>query len=293
MARKTGHFKTDEAREEFYGRYDAVGAHWPVPATEVDIETRYGPTHVRRSGDPDGSPIVLLHPHTGTSVAWWRLVEPLAAEHDVLALDTIGAIGKSVQTKPIESSADYAAWLGDVLDGLSVSTPHLVGYSEGGYVSMCAAVGSVSIASLTAIEPAGSIARVSPRFLGSMMLAGIKAQLSDRALQDFAERISPGVTFAPGEMEMVLFGGKHFRQALPFPKKLDDDDLRGITTPTLLYMAADSELCDPEVVAERARRLMPDVEIVIVPDAQHGLPFQYPDLTTRTILEFIADVEDR
>ena len=80
MARKTGHFKTDEAREEFYGRYDAVGAHWPVPATEVDIETRYGPTHVRRSGDPVGSPIVLLHPDAGTSVAGWRWVGRVAAD---------------------------------------------------------------------------------------------------------------------------------------------------------------------------------------------------------------------
>jgi hypothetical protein len=38
---------------------------------------------------------------------------------------------------------------------------------------------------------------------------------------------------------------------------------------------------------------MPEVEIVIVPNAQHGLPFQFPDLTTKTILDFIARVEAR
>ena len=86
---------------------------------------------------------------------------------------------------------------------------------------------------------------------------------------------------------------KTFRQALPFPRRLEDEDLQRITTPTLLYMAADSEVYDPEQVAERAGRLMPDVEVVIVPEAQHGLPFQYPELTTKTVLEFITRVEAR
>jgi hypothetical protein len=38
---------------------------------------------------------------------------------------------------------------------------------------------------------------------------------------------------------------------------------------------------------------MPDVETMVVPDAQHGLPFQYPELTTETILDFVARVEAR
>jgi pimeloyl-ACP methyl ester carboxylesterase len=292
MAQEIGRFKSEEARAEFYRLYDEVRGRWPVPSTELDVDTRFGSTHVRRSGDPNGSPVVLIHPHTGTSLAWWRVVEPFAAGQEVFALDTIGAMGKSVQTKPIEGAADYSTWLGDVIAALELDSPHLVGYSEGGFVAMCAAMDSASIGSLTAIEP-GGIARISTGFLGSMLFAGIKAQFSDRALQDFAERISPGVTFAPGEMEMVLFGGKNFRQALPFPKRFEDEDLRRITVPTLLYMAANTELYDPDRAAERAGRLISDVEIVIVPEAQHGLPFQYPELTTKTILEFIAGVEAR
>ena len=265
--------------------------HWPVPSEELEVDTDYGMTHVRRSGKPDSSPMVLVHPNLGTSLAWWRLVEPLARVHQVFAVDTIGALGRSVQTRPIIDASDYARWLGGVIEELDLDRAHVVGYSEGGYVAMSSALGGVPIRSLVAIEPGGAIAKVSTRFLAAMIVAGVKAQFSHGALQQFAERISPGVEFAPGEMETVLYGGKNFKAALPFPKRFTDEELAAIDVPTLLYMGANTELYKPERAAERARRLMPDVETMIVPQAQHGLPFQYPELTTKTILDFVAGVE--
>jgi pimeloyl-ACP methyl ester carboxylesterase len=290
---RVGRFKSEEARTEFLRRYDEMLGYWPVAAEELEVDTDYGPTHVRRSGMPDSSPLVLLHPNLGTSLAWWRLVEPLAQAHQVFAVDTIGALGRSVQTKPIVDASDYARWLGGVIEGLDLGTTHLVGYSEGGYVAMSSVLGGVPARSLVAIEPGGAVAKVSKRFLAAMVVAGIKAQFSDGALQEFAERISPGVEFAPGEMETVLYGGKNFKAALPFPKRFTDEQLTAMDVPTLLYMGADTELYDPEAAADRANRLMPDVEVMIVPNAQHGLPFQYPDLTTKTILDFVARVETR
>ena len=288
---KVGHFRSEEARAEFHRRYDEMLQYWPVASEELDVATEFGTTHVRRSGDPTGAPLVLVHPNLGTSLAWWRLVKPLAQDHHVLALDTIGALGRSVQTKEIVDSSDFADWLRDVFQSLGLERPHLVGFSEGGWVAMSAALGRVPIRSLVAIEPGGAIAKISKRFLGAMLMAGVRAQFSDSALQQFAERISPGVEFAPGEMETVLAGAKNFRSALPFPKRFTDEDLMSIEVPTLLYMGANTELYDPMEAADRAERLMPDVETVIVPDAQHGLPFQFPELTTKTILDFIMRVE--
>jgi len=289
---KVGRFKSADARAEFLRMYDKVLTHWPVACEELDVATDFGTTHVRRSGDPDGSPMVLVHPNLGTSLAWWRMVEPLAQAHQVFALDTIGALGRSVQTKPIAGAADLAGWLGGVIEELGLRGAHLVGFSEGGWVAMSAALGRVPIRSLVAIEP-GGIVKISKRFLGAMLIAGVKAQFNDKALQQFAEHISPGVQFAPGEMETVLYGAKHFKPALPFPRQFTDEDLSNLDVPTLLFMGAKTELYDPEAAAERANRLMPDVETSVVPKAHHGLPFQYPELTTKTILDFVARIEDR
>lgn len=290
---KLGRFKSEEARLEFLRLYDEVLGHWPVTSEESDVDTEFGKTHVRLSGGPAGSPIVLVHPNIGTSLAWWRLVGPLAQVHQVFAIDTIGALGRSVQTKPISDASDYARWLSDVIRLLDLEDPHLVGYSEGGYVVMSAALEDVPIRSLVAIEPGGAIAKISKRFLAAMIVAGVKAQFSDKALSQFAERISPGVEFAPGEMETALYGAKNFKPGLPFPRRFTDGELGSIHQPTLLYMGAETELYDPVEASERAHRLMPDVETVIVPEAQHGLPFQYPELTTRTILDFVARAEGR
>lgn len=290
---KVGRFKSEEARTEFLRRYDEMLKHWPVPSEELDVDTDYGATHVRRSGNPDSSPMVLIHPNLGTSLAWWRLVGPLAQAHQVFAVDTIGALGRSVQTKSVVDASDFARWLEHVLKQLELDGAHLVGFSEGGFVAMASAMRGAPIRSLVAIEPAGALSKIRKRFLGAMLVAGVKAQFSDGALKGFAERISPGVKFAPGEMEAMLYGAKNFKSALPFPKRFTDEELRAIDVPTLLYMGANTELYNPEAAAERAKRLMADVETMIVPQAQHGLPLQYPELTTRTILDFVTRVEAR
>jgi pimeloyl-ACP methyl ester carboxylesterase len=290
---KVGRFRSEEARAEFLGMYESMREHWPVAAEEMDVETGYGTTHVRRSGVGGASPIVLIHGNMGTSLMWWRLMAPLSAVRPVFALDTMGALGLSVQTKPIEGASDYGAWMGDVITQLGLDRPHLVGFSEGGYVAMNAALGSVPVGSLVAIEPGGAIAKISKRFLGAMAVAGIKAQFSDNALRDFARRLTPGFEFVPGEIEMMTRGAKSFKPALPFPRRFTDEELENITVPTLLYMGSDTELYDPVEAAARANEFIPDVETLIVPEARHGLPFQFPELTINTILDFATRVEAR
>jgi pimeloyl-ACP methyl ester carboxylesterase len=52
-------------------------------------------------------------------------------------------------------------------------------------------------------------------------------------------------------------------------------------------VGSDSVIADPVVLAERATRIFPDVRVDIVPGAGHGLPFQFPDLTSERILRFV------
>lgn len=102
MKDRIGGFKHPGDQERLYALYDALAAEvWPVPAEELDVETSFGTTHLRRSGPAEGTPIVLIHPSSATSIGWYRLVEPVAAHHPVIALDTIGTAGRSIQTKPV------------------------------------------------------------------------------------------------------------------------------------------------------------------------------------------------
>lgn len=290
MKPKLAAFRSDEVRDRFYDLYDrAMQEVWPVPSEEVDVDTGFGATRVHRSGVGGGAPLVLVHGHAGTSVGWGPLVGRLAAVREVLAVDVIGALGRSVQTRPVEDPSDLATWFRDLLDGLGVERAHVVGFSEGGFVAFHAALGNVDrAASLVAVDAAGTIERVKVGFLGSMVWAGLKTAVGvPGALRAFGERMTPGVELPEIWWDMATVGAKGFRHALPMPRKLTDDQLRRLTVPTLLYMAADTEVYDAAKAADRARRLLPDVEIVVVEDAQHGLPFTHADRVWPDVLDFL------
>ncbi len=270
--------------------YDrAVEELWPVPSEELDIPTSYGTTRVRRSGSGQGAPLVLLHGNSGTSVGWFTIVEALAEEHEVLAVDVIGTMGRSVQTRPLEETTDLAVWFREVLDGLGVERAHVIGFSEGGFVAFHVALGNEDrFASLVAIDAAGTVERIRPRFIASLVWTVVKILVRvPNAMRDFGQRMIPGVELPELQWELMTAGARQFRPGLPMPTKVSDDHLRRMTMPTLLYMAGESEVYDPAKAAARARALMPDVEITIVEGAQHGLPMTHPERTWADVLDFV------
>lgn len=295
MTARIGGPRDPERGERIIRLYDAfVESAWPVPREELDVQTSFGPTHVRRSGPDAEDALVLLHPNSGSSAAWYRIVAPLAAAHRVFAIDTIGTAGRSVQTRPISDEADLSAWLDEVLDGLGLEAVHLVGYSEGGWLALAHAAKTRApdrLRSLVLLEPGGALHTVRARTLAKFIGwgAGIAAWPFRREehLRAFSAWLSPGVELTDTEIEWVfaVFGG--FRQHLPRPKALTDQELAKVCARVLLMLGADSVIADPVAVAERATRVFPDVEVEIVAGAGHGLPFQFPDLTSERMLRFV------
>lgn len=83
-----------------------------------------------------------------------------------------------------------------------------------------------------------------------------------------------------------------FRQRLPHAKRLEDDQLRRITVPTLLLLGADTKLYDPERVRDRAVALLGRVDAEIIPNAGHGLAFQHSDLVTEKVCAHMRTAEN-
>lgn len=289
MVARLGRFRSDKVRERFHGLYDRVmEEEWPVPYEDVDVETGYGTTRVHRCGTESGVPLVLVHGHAGTSIGWSPIVGRLAARRELLVVDVVGALGRSVQTRPIEEPGDLATWFDDLLDGLGVERAHVVGFSEGGFVAFHLALGAADrVASLVAIDAAGTIERVSAGFLASMAWAGLKTAVGvPGALQEFGQRMTPGVELSDTWWEMATVGNRGFRHALPMPRRLTDDQLRALEVPTLLVMAADTEVYDATAAADRARRVLPAAEVEVVEGAGHGLVFTHADRVWPDVLDF-------
>lgn len=69
----------------------------------------------------------------------------------------------------------------------------------------------------------------------------------------------------------------------PLFTPLSDDELRAVTVPVALLIAAASEPFDPRVLAARAEALLPQVTIELVPDAGHALTVSHADLCAAAI----------
>jgi pimeloyl-ACP methyl ester carboxylesterase len=290
-------FRSDDAARRYFQLYDRVAATWPVASDEWDLTTSFGPTHIRRSGPDQGVPLVLIHPTSGASLGWARIIEPLAGTRPVITPDTMGTIGRSVQTAGIDSIDDLSRWLDETLDALDYDRVHLLGYSEGGWIAGCHATSTTHpdrIMSLTLVEPAGAIEEMPRRRLVALMARAMRtlaARDKAAAVRSFNQWLSGDIELSDDEVDLVLMAFRSFRQRLPRPKRVSDDALRRIVAPTLVLLGQDSKILDPDSVRRRATSLMPDVVVEIVPDVGHGLPFQRPDTTARRILDFIEQAE--
>lgn len=296
MPDKISTFRTPEDAARFHARYDEIVAReWPVAHEELDVPTRFGQTRVRRSGEGPGIPLVMLHPTTGSSAGWYPVIGLFGRDQVVYTPDTMGAAGRSTQTAPIRSEADLAVWLDDVLDGLRLAEVHVLGYSEGGWVAGQHTAHTEHpgrLRSLTLIEPSAVLERLPRRLLWSMVGGAARVMVA-RDRNDAVRRLNtglngPGYQLTDGQIELLLASMMTFHQRLPRPgQPLSDEQLRRIAAPSLILLGEQTKLLNPQTAAARARSLMPDVTVEIIPGAGHGVLYQQPEHVSARVREFL------
>ncbi|WP_327075117.1 alpha/beta fold hydrolase [Kitasatospora purpeofusca] len=279
-------FKNDQARDRFRTAYErALADLWPGPRTALDLPTAFGATRVYRTGPPNGEPIVLLPGSGGNALMWHRYIDTLARHRPVIAVDTVGEPGASVQTAPIADGRDGAAWLEELLDAMEVTAAHLVGCSYGGWLALNHRIhhpGRTS--SLTLVDPAG-FADFGARFY-TWLIAGALAATAPRPLRPPLARLVGNSAVLEGELMKLMRASTGFRRALPVPPVFSDEELHQLRTPapTLFLLGARSAMHDSRKVADRLGKLVPTARVEIVPGAGHALPTDRPDLVADRIL---------
>ncbi|MFD7310779.1 alpha/beta fold hydrolase, partial [Promicromonospora sp. NPDC059942] len=243
MAR-IGRFRNEAARAEYLRAYAAMEGLWPLPSTVSDVPTAYGTTHVRRSGIGGGLPLVLLHGFGGNGLYWYDVVDDLARDRVVVALDTVGSAGRSVQTAPLGRDADYGAWFAQVLDGLGLDRAHVLGESLGAWHATLTALHAPDrVASVSLIEPNGVFARTPARALFRMLRFG--ANPTDEGWRRMREWLTPGA--APTDVELACMkAAQGYRTAAGWARPLKDAELAAITAPLLAIYGAESVLSEPD-----------------------------------------------
>ena len=115
---------------------------------------------------------------------------------------------------------------------------------------------------------------------------------SDPALHRLLRRLNNGTLPTEPLLELSVAGLRTFIAKQPYPKRMTDEALRAITTPTLLLFGEESPVNHARRASERSRHLLPNVAAEVIPDAGHMLPVEKPELFTSRVLTFIDAIDD-
>ncbi|WP_277679609.1 alpha/beta fold hydrolase [Gracilibacillus dipsosauri] len=284
-SQQVGRFVNSGAEEKFLNLYDEVMKLWPDSREELQLETSLGPTHVYAYGNKKGDPIVLLHGANSTSASWANYVITLGQYHRIFAIDTIGDAGRSIQKAPIQHAKDYVHWLEEVFQGLKLKEVHLVGASYGGWITLNQAIHSSELLqSITLLDPARALDGISYKTWPFMLWASIFGPDSIR--RGFIRWTGAGSLPSKKQTELVISAMRDYKMQRIPPQYVSDEDLQSIKVPTLLLLGEKSPMHNSKRAASRAKNLLQDVEVKLIPKVGHQLP---ADIVNDFLLRFIAD----
>lgn len=286
-------WKSSAGRQAYLSAYDSAMQLWPVPFDSQPVATRFGDTHVVASGSPQAPPVVTFHAATGFGATqWYPNVARISEDYRMHAVEFVGAAGKGRQTAPILNRTDCGDWLADVLDGLGLDRPHIIGSSQGGWLALNFASGHQErVRSLALLAPAASIVPIRPLLrlsirMGPLMPAwtgppSIKSMVGGRV--DVDERI----------VNLLTLHLKHFRyqQKAVHPTAFPEDELRGFRVPLLLLIGEHEIIYDSRAALAKAARLFPDIEAELVPGVGHLINMERPEFTDERLLRFFSEHE--
>jgi pimeloyl-ACP methyl ester carboxylesterase len=295
-------FKTPQGEARFRAAYDAALKLWPVPYEELDLATRFGPTHVVAAGPKNAPPLVLLHGYMATSVMWGLNIADFSEHYRVYAIDTMGQPGKSLPTEPIRDAADYVAWLTATFDALHLDRASVVGMSYGGWLALRFAVAAPErVSRLVLLSPGGLLPLVRQFRLRGMLMTFVPTRVTVNSFMHWV-----GFTGAPGGvdatpvLDLMYLGLKYFRippdtlrAAAEAANPLSDGDLRAVHAPVLLLIGDGEVLYDAPTALARARRLIPDVEGDLIPRCRHDMCVSQSRIVDARVLDFLRRTDDR
>ncbi len=269
----------------------------------------------RHEGAGD-NPLVLTHGIPRTSFLYRKMIPLLAERHPVRAWDLYGfGLSDKPQDKKRYSFPEFERFFGRFLDALEIERAHLICHDVGGPFTVGWAVRNPDrVRSLTILNttvflkdfhiPGPVLASIlAPLFMqralmsdqrfGNMILSymqkkahknpGALAGIEGEAWQELISRNDGRLTLA-----RTL---KAYRVVVPYLRGIQRA-LPSFERPVLVLWGKYDPFC-PLPIACRFVRHIPDARLQIISEASHFLQEDAPEATSRVILDFIDDVENR
>jgi pimeloyl-ACP methyl ester carboxylesterase len=270
------------------------------------VDTSSGTLQVLDQGDPQGSPIVLLHCAT-CSMDWWDNLAPLLEpDHRVIRIDLLG-MGGSDKPGSGYSMGDQASAVAEALAKLHVVGATVVGHSLGGSVAVAVAEQSPQLASRIVIvdqspedgfehESLGEHLSTWP-VIGQAVARLVQVAPASAIRGEYDQAFAPGYNISSGfdnpdqpvddlrtmtytSLKDTLDAEQDYVDQSPLDQRLE-----ALHVPLLVIFGAEDQIYDPQAAIARYRQV-PGAQTHLIPGAGHSPNVEAPNLVAPLILAF-------
>ncbi|MFI7585053.1 alpha/beta fold hydrolase [Kocuria sp. M1N1S27] len=268
-----GHWNSAQGHAQFLEAYETAMRDMPEAAETRDVRTDHGFVRVYRfAGTGDAGPLVLLPGRSSPTPVWADSLPALLEIGDVYALDLLGEPGMSVQEVPIDSDADHAAWLDQVLQQLPEDRFTVVGMSIGGWTAVNLAVHAPErVASLVLVDPVLTFSRIPAGTAVRAIPASVPWLPSSwrDSFNSYTAGRAPVEDVPVARMTETAMRAYSIR--LPQPAPIGEQALSGLRMPVLVVLAGKSVMHDVDRSSRVAGRTLRDGTVRVYPDATHAV----------------------
>ncbi len=252
--------------------------------------------YIRRG---QGEPLLLIHGIGSHRQVWDPVLDRLACERDVIAVDLPGHGDSPLLSLAGPTvAAGFAGLLAEFLDDLGLANAHIAGNSIGGWTALeLARLGRAR--SVVALCPAGLWRDRTPRYCSVSLRASYWLARALGPAGPWLTATRVGRTLVLGQMVgrpwrvpaaaaaatvRTIAAEPGFRTYFPqtVPERFADG--QGITAPVTVAWGGSDRLLLPRIAHHR-EELPPQTRWLVLPGCGHVPMYDDPDLVTRVILE--------
>ena len=241
----------------------------------------------------EGQPLVFIHGLGSSTQDWEPQVAEFAKSFKVITFDLRGH-GQSDKPAGPYTLSQYSDDLAGLLQALGIASAHIVGISLGGGIAFQFAIDHpTQVKTMTIVNSAptlGDPAQVKPEIDRRV---GIVQQMGMRAMgQALAPNLFPKPEHAALRESFVESWAQNDPQAyIEATRSMLDwnviAQLGAIKCPSLI-IAADQDY-SPVAVKEAYIKLMPNAQLVVIPDSHHATPIERPAEFNAALAKFLAE----
>jgi 2-(acetamidomethylene)succinate hydrolase len=269
----------------------------------IELRTSYHPAPAGRLfavAAGAGRPVICLHGITANAYVWLPVMERLAADFRVVAIDQRGHGRSDRPADAAYAARDFAADVVALIAALGGEPAILIGHSLGARNALAAAVAAPrDVAAVVAIDFVPFIGAPVFAQLAERVAGGDRRFATTAAVEDYLRQRYPRLPDDAVERR-ARYGYRRADDGGLVP--LADaaamaatctglaEDLAGtlaaVAVPTLLMRGAASRLVSPEAF-RRARALRPDLAAIEIADADHYVPEEQPAAVVAAAASFL------